>query len=138
VLNDAGRVADKCWYDIPVHFPHVELDEWVIMANHVHGILFIVDTTVGAKIFSPLPPTGHPVGTSKTIGSIIRGFKIGVTKWMRPNNIIHAVWHRNYYDHIIRCENELNRIREYINNNPLQWDMDELNPFNKDQKDKIG
>ena len=51
VLNDAGRVADKCWCDIPVHFPRVELDEWVIMPNHVHGILFIVDITVGAKNF---------------------------------------------------------------------------------------
>ena len=56
VLNDAGRVADNCWHDIPIHFPHVELDGWVIMPNHVHGILFIVDTTVGAKNFSPLPP----------------------------------------------------------------------------------
>jgi len=56
-LNDAGRVADKLWYDIPVRFPRVELDAWVIMPNHVHGILFILDTTVGAKIFSPLPPS---------------------------------------------------------------------------------
>jgi REP element-mobilizing transposase RayT len=125
VLNDAGRVADKCWCDIPVHFPRVELDEWVIMPNHVHGILFIVDITVGAKNFSPLPPTGRPLGTSKTIGSIIRGFKIGVTKWMRQNNVIHDVWQCNFYEHIIRGENALNRIREYIIYNPMRWEEDE-------------
>ena len=52
VLNDAGRMAEKCWCDIPVHFPHAGLDEWVIMPNHVHGILSIVDSPVGAKNFS--------------------------------------------------------------------------------------
>lgn len=50
VLNDGGRLADKCWHDIPVHFLHVELDEGVIMPNHVHEILFIVDTTVATVL----------------------------------------------------------------------------------------
>ena len=124
VLNEAGRVTDKCWYDIPVHFPHVELDEWVIMPNHVHGIWFIMGITVGAKNFSPLPTTGRPRGTSKTIGSIMRGFKIGVTKWMRQNNVIHNVWQRNYYEHIIRDETELSEMRKYIINNPINWQND--------------
>jgi Transposase and inactivated derivatives len=126
ILNDAGRVAEKCWNDIPIHFPHVELDEWVMMPNHIHGILSIV----GAKNFSPLqqPPTRKTRGTSKTIGSITRGFKIGVTKWMRQNNVIHHVWQRNYYEHIVRNENEFNRIREYIVNNPIQWEFDRENP----------
>jgi REP element-mobilizing transposase RayT len=128
MLNDAGRVAKQCWNDIPVHFPHVELDEWVIMPNHVHGILHIVYATVGAKNFSPLPITKRPRGTSKTLGSVIRGFKIGVTKWVRQNNVIHNVWQRNYYEHIIRNDDEMNRIREYIVNNPLQWESDRENP----------
>ena len=54
VLNDAGRMAEQCWHNIPLHFPHVELDAFVVMPNHVHGILFVVDAPVGAKIFSPL------------------------------------------------------------------------------------
>jgi len=103
----------------------VELDAWVIMPIHVHGII----TIVGAKNFSPLPPTGRPMGTSKTIGSIIRGFKIGVTKWMRQNNVIHDVWQRNYYEHIVRNKKELNQIREYIQHNPLQWHLDRENPL---------
>ena len=137
VLNDAGWAAVQCWNDIPRHFPQTWLDEYIVMPNHIHGIL-----CVGANNYSPLPSdvtnnysspqlTQRPRGTSKTIGSMIRGFKIGVTKWIRQNKNIdlHNVWQRNYYDHIIRDEVDLNRIREYIVNNPLKWDEDENNPL---------
>ncbi|GAB4324730.1 MAG: transposase [Candidatus Zixiibacteriota bacterium] len=129
-LNSAGRVVEQCWNDIPVHFPHVELDAWVIMPNHVHGILVIVDP-VGANNYSPLrtDATSRPRGTSKTIGSVIRGFKIGVTKWMRQHTTIYDVWQRNYYERIIRNDESLNRIREYIANNTLQWELDRENPI---------
>ena len=152
-LNDIGRVAERCWIDIPSHFPHVELDVFVIMPTHVHGILWIVDAdTVGAKNFSPLPsspvssppssspvsplppssspssPTERPRGISKTIGSIVRGFKIGVTQWVRQNTDVHTVWQRNYYEHIIRNEYDLNTIRRYILENPLRWHLDYENP----------
>jgi REP element-mobilizing transposase RayT len=59
---------------------------------------------------------------------VVRGFKIGVTTWMRTNTVIHGVWQRNYWEHIVRDESELNRIREYIVNNPGQWEMDRLYP----------
>ncbi len=152
VLNDAGQAADECWRNIPHHFPHAVLDEYVIMPNHIHGIIFLkntgavgaktmggnvgakytnVGTNVGAKNFSPLrgrthaPRAGiHPRGTSKTIGSIVRGFKIGVTKWMRQNTHVKTVWQRNYWEHIVRDENELNRIRQYIIDNPAKWELD--------------
>ena len=128
MLNDAGRMAEQCWQAIPDHFPHVELDAFVAMPNHVHGILFIVDTPVGAKNFSPLQSGQRPHGTSKSIGSIIRGFKIGVTKWMRAHTNVHVVWQRNYYEHVIRNDDELNRIREYIAKNRAQWELDRENP----------
>jgi len=134
-LNAAGDLAIQCWQDIPDHFAHAELDEWVIMPNHVHGIVSIVDVPpVGAKNFSPLQqPNFSPLpGTSKTIGSIVRGFKIGVTKWMRNNTPIHDVWQRNYWEHIIRNESELIRVREYIRNNPVRWELDKLNPGGDD------
>ena len=69
-LNEAGRIVEQCWLAIPVHFPNVDLDVFVVMPNHVHGIVLMSGRTVGAKNFSPLP------GTSRTIGSIIRGFKL--------------------------------------------------------------
>ncbi|WP_197910303.1 transposase [Desulfosarcina ovata] len=126
-LNDAGQKAHDCWHEIPEHFPHVSLDEFVVMPNHVHGILFMKEgVTVGAKNFSPLQPDHQPHGTSKTIGSVIRGFKIGVTKWMRENTPIHNVWQRNYWEHIIRSEPELSGLREYIRNNQVRWTLDRL------------
>lgn len=123
-LKNAGHVVCECWNAIPNYFPHVDLDAFVVMPNHVHGILVIVDSAVpvGAKNFSPL------CGTSKTVGSVVRGFKIGVTTWMRANTDIYIVWQRNYWEHIVRDELELNRIREYIAHNPVRWEMDRLHP----------
>jgi putative transposase len=125
-LNNAGTIVQQCWLDIPIHFPHTQLDEYIIMPNHIHGIICI-ENAVGAKNFSPLPiRQPRPRGTSKTIGSIVRGFKIGVTKWIRQYTSSNDVWQRNYWEHIIRDDAKLHSIREYINNNPAQWELDEL------------
>ena len=149
VLNNAGKIAQKCWLEIPEHFPNVDLDEFIVMPNHVHGIIEIKNVGiqivgtkfvggkffVGAKNISPLrppQPNNKPQfihenqfrSPSKTIGSIVRGFKIGVTKWFRQNTDINVVWQRNYWEHIIRNETELNRIRNYIINNPKNWGED--------------
>jgi putative transposase len=132
-LNDMGNVTLQCWKEIPKHFPNAVLDEFIVMPNHIHGI--VIFNAVGAKNISPIfrddnsdraknvSPLQH--GTSMTIGSVIRGFKIGVTKWARANGAFHDPWQRNYYEHIIRNEPELNKIREYIINNPLSWETDE-------------
>jgi len=138
-LNAAGETAVRCWHEIPAHFPHVRLDAFVVMPNHVHGILGIEDIgkTNRAKDFSPLPrrttiretnAKQQPLGTSKTLGSVVRGFKIGMTKWMRKNTSVSEVWQRNYWEHVIRDESEMNRIREYIVTNPSKWETDRLNP----------
>ena len=133
-LADAGHVAEQCWLAIPDHFPHVELDAFVIMPNHVHGIVVVSNTAtsdaaVGANNHSPNHSPNHlPLpfrSPSRTIGSIVRGFKIGVTKWFRQNTEIVDVWQRNYFEHIVRDENSLNRLRQYIFNNPANWDVDQ-------------
>lgn len=143
ILNDIGGVVRQCWVEIPEHFPQVELDDFVVMPNHVHGIISIVDIGtengypigmnfgdnreqygVGAKDFSPL--RGLPLGTSKTVGAMVRGFKVGVTKWVRGNTEIYKVWQRNYWEHIIRDEYSLSRIRQYIRHNPSKWEGDKL------------
>ena len=145
-LNEFGKMTQQCWLEIPHHFPHVKLDEFVIMPDHIHGIIILNDI-VGAKNFSPQPSNNfspqpsnnfspQPMPTpqqnitpfrspSKTIGSIIRGFKIGVTKGFRQNMDIYVVWQRNYYEHIIRNKVELNRMRQYIIDNPKKWKTDE-------------
>lgn len=139
VLNDAGRAVADCWLQIPDHFAHVELDEYVVMPNHIHGIVIIVgannysplqsnhDSPVQSNDYSPLPANAsHPTGTARTIGSMVRGFKIGVTQWYRQRSVPSKIWQRNYWDHIIRNESELIRIRRYILDNPIQWQQDAL------------
>jgi putative transposase len=127
ILIDAGKFVNKCWLEIPEHFPHVTLDKFIVMPNHIHGIIIIEDVNVGANNYSPLQRNQFR-SPFRTIGSIIRGLKIGVTKWFRANTNVNNVWQRNYYEHIIRNEKELNKIREYIINNPLKWHLDRENP----------
>ena len=86
-LTQGGRIADECWRNIRAHYLHVVLDEYVIMPNHVHGVIFIGNDDVGVQNFEPLPGNGQRENKfqqiiPKSIGSIVRGFKIGVTKWV--------------------------------------------------------
>lgn len=121
-LNNAGMIVRKCWIAIPEHFPNVILHEYVIMPNHVHGIIQLV----GANKHSPDTENKHSPARSpsKTVGSVVRGFKIEVTKWMRQHTDIAHVWHRNYYEHIIRSEKAYRNISTYIANNPANWEKD--------------
>ncbi|MFW9940359.1 MAG: transposase [Candidatus Thorarchaeota archaeon] len=114
ILNAFGNIVKTRWNMIPEHFPHVDLDEYIIMPNHIHGIMVINNRNVGAKNFSPLQ---NHISTkfespSKTIGSIVRGFKIGVTKWFRKNTDIYTIWQRNYWEHL-PCEILLLKIKSY-------------------------
>lgn len=131
-LNELGKIAKKCWMKIPEHYPFVILDEFVIMPNHVHGIIVInkpeIDGPVetqdlaSLQIRKNLPIRRNKFGPqSQNLGAIVRGFKIGVTKFARKNNIPFC-WHPRYYDRVLRIENdELFFRREYIKNNPSQW-----------------
>ena len=143
-LNVVGQVAATCWLGIPAHFPHVRLDTYTIMPNHVHGIIWLGANPmavspsappVGAKNLSPLLPRASVVRSpSKTVGSIVRGFKIGVTKWVRANTDVWEVWQRNYYEHVIRNDAALNRLRQYIMDNPARWAEDPENPKRQSYK----
>lgn len=134
ILNEFGNIASNCWQAIPEHFPKIKLDEFVIMPNHVHGILIVTNNSAddincrGKALPCPYykGEFGKPV--SGSISTIIGSFKSAVTKQI---NIIRnskgtSVWQRNYYDHIIRNEESLNKIRKYIINNPLSWENDQL------------
>ncbi len=141
-------MAYQYWQEIPNHFPFVRLDEFVIMPNHIHGIIiiyksedeinkqnidnitigdakFVVETQNLASLQMPSSPCAKFGPQSKKITSIIRGFKIGVTKYTVKNNISFK-WQPRFYDHIIRDERDLNRIRKYIKNNPGKWKDDDL------------
>ena len=131
-LNELGQVTETCWIEIPNHFPNTNLDEFVIMPNHVHGIIVLRDT-VGERHAvhlrygdqsKKIEQFGKPVPSS--IPTIIRSFKSAVTRHI---NILRQspgtpVWQRDYYEHIIRNETALNQIRQYIIHNPFRWKTD--------------
>jgi REP element-mobilizing transposase RayT len=133
VLNVAGAIAERCWLQIPVHFPHVETDEYVIMPNHVHGIIIVSDggTRRGKACLAPtraIERFGKPIAGS--IPTIIGSYKSAVTRAINEINSMSGVsiWQRNYYEHVIRNDNDLYEIRKYIRDNPAKWESDEYNP----------
>ena len=130
-LSDEGIITRQCWQVIPEHFSNVSLYEFVVMPNHLHGI--VIMEPVGARHAVPLHNTTEHFGAplAGTIPTIIRSFKSAVTKEIRnlQKTPVFKVWQRNYYEHVIRVETELDRIREYITNNPAQWEIDRENPL---------
>ena len=127
-LNDAGQAAQAEWVRLPECFQSIELDEFVIMPNHLHGIIL-----VGAGLAPPGGKSAASRGAASsapTLGHILRAFKsisaIAVNRLLGRSG--RSLWQRNYYEHIVRSENELARIREYIANNPAQWALDRENP----------
>jgi len=130
VLNDAGRIVNSEWLKTGKIRIGIELDDWVVMPNHFHGIL--VFTECGETGTARRAPTdrlfGKPVPGS--LPTVVRSFKSAVTK--RINQIRQKpgmpVWQRNYWDRVIRDASELDRLREYIQVNPAQWETDQLYP----------
>lgn len=144
VLNDAGRMVEFVWGELPVRFDHIELDEFVVMPNHIHCIFVLCrrgEPCVRPDSSGPHNSQSgehkvHPYGTlPDTVGRIVQAFK-SVTTHEYINGVKQhgwppftgKLWQRNYYERIIRNENELNRIREYMINNPKQWEFDLENP----------
>ena len=148
-INDYGSIVQKWWDEIPIHFPNVELGMFVIMPNHIHGIIFITAERRG-EVLSPrdnpnnnnldknvdgtsnqggkTPPLHNP-----TLGQIVAYFKYQSTKEMNrieTENAITKFWQRNYYEHIIRDEKDLQNKTDYIEANPMLWDEDDNNPRN--------
>jgi len=129
-MNEIGEITRLCWFEIIKHFPRVELDEFIVMPNHIHGIMKIYNdfsNTVGAQNFVPLHQKHrfqHVL--PRSLASIVRGYKIGVTKMAKQINSNYPIWQRGYYERVIRDEKELNAIRQYIIDNPLNWRKDDL------------
>jgi REP element-mobilizing transposase RayT len=130
ILNEKGRIVDKCWKGIPVHFLNTELDNFVIMPNHIHGILILNDS-VGTRHAVSLPERFRkPVPGS--LSTIVRSFKSAVTKQINEMRLAGdaPLWQPRYYDRIIRSEKELQNIRDYIDNNVLAWAFETAHPEN--------
>ena len=180
VLNDAGRIASDCLCAVEQHFRTVELDAFVVMPNHVHAIIVIIDargslecapvvrvgaqhaappqpatsrptvtpgslapvvrskSVAGAPVVRvgaqhaapPQPASSPPTVTPGSLAAVVRSYKSAVTRQVRQQSGSSGiqVWQRNYYEHIVRNEDSLNRIRQYIADNPARWEFDRENP----------
>jgi REP element-mobilizing transposase RayT len=134
-LNHVGRTIERCWLAIPDHFPGVELDEFVLMPNHLHGIVVLPGSAATrrqptATGLAP-PRTSRPI--PRSISTVVGSFKSAAAREInRLNGAPSApVWQRSYYEHVIRDESSLNQIRQYIADNPRLWAEDAENPFVK-------
>jgi putative transposase len=127
-LSDKGRIVREEWLKTAALRLYVKLDQFVVMPNHFHAILWIEKNNRGT---ARCAPTISRFGKlpSESLSSIIRGFKAAVTKHINIlcNPAGSPLWQRNYYEHVIRDDEALNRIREYIMNNPLNWEFDREN-----------
>ena len=124
-LSSNGEIAKRCWEDIPKHCTGVELDEYVIMPNHMHGIIIIKENDHSRDVQLNVPTRLSP--KKGTLSIIIRTYKAAVTTkcWRLGHNEFR--WQSRFYEHIIRDDRELEKIRDYIINNPVQWQFDEEN-----------
>lgn len=158
-LNEVGKIVQEELLKTSVIRKEVELDEWIIMPNHLHFLIWFQSSNlVGAHSMRPDPDSQshchvnesdrqcadatdginiHHAGASfaplrrraRSVGSMVAGFKSAVTRELRSRlNIDGSAWQRNYYERVIRSEEELNRIRQYIRDNPLKWDSDPERP----------
>ena len=129
MLNAYGRIVMREWSKTDKIRTDVQMDNFVVMPNHIHGIIVVCR---GVSQYAPTESTPSRFKSpSQTIGAIVRGFKSAVAKQINllRNTPGLPVWQRNYYEHIIRDEKELSRLRGYIINNPLQWQLDRENPL---------
>ena len=129
--SEIGKIAQRFWREIPDHFPFVILDAFVVMPNHVHGIIIInkindgrnVETQNYASLQSQ--PKNKFGPQSQNLASIIRGYKTGAKKYATMN-FIDFSWQPRFNDHIIRNNHSFDKIRNYINTNIKNWKTDEF------------
>jgi putative transposase len=127
-LNDFGKIVSDQWANTAEIHKNIELDGWVVMPNHFHGIVIFADN-VGAIHESPLQMTIKQ-RRNMALPKLIGRFKMLTAKNINqlrrtPGS---PIWQRNYYKYIVRDEAALNRIRQYINENPARWGEDAENP----------
>ena len=145
-LTLMGEFACKCWTDIPNHFPHFYLDEFIVMPNHVHGIVMIEKPYIDNNSLPPIVEPRHALTLRKTdinelaensrhpryqnqgkntISSMVGSFKSAVTKYCNENKLRFG-WQTRFHDHVIRDSNEFYSIRNYIIKNPGNWNTDKF------------
>ena len=150
ILNEYGKIVEQCWNNLSNHYDNIELDAYVIMPNHFHGIILItdnVDNVDNVRAIRELPIHELPIHElprqqqkqrqqqrrKMLLPKIVGRFKMNSAKQINQmrNTPGISVWQRNYYEHIIRNDKSLENIRNYIINNPAKWQDDDYNLTNR-------
>lgn len=123
--SPVGKIVNSRWQDLPAHMPGLRLDLWVVMPNHVHGI--VVLPGFNPEHASDDSPHGPCPGS---LGAVIGGFKSTVSREVAANNLsmVRPLWQRNYFERIIRNDREFAAIQRHIVENPRRWDNDPEHP----------
>jgi REP element-mobilizing transposase RayT len=133
LVHEFGSIVSKQWDAIPERFPCIELDAFTVMPNHIHGIIFVGAPLAGARFYAGAREDMRATArVAPTVGEIIGAYKslsmYYCLKWVKqnePQRYLGKLWQRNYYEHIIRDDDDLNRTREYILCNPANWQDDD-------------
>jgi REP element-mobilizing transposase RayT len=134
-LSEIGSIASQYWMEIPKHFYHVKLDEFIIMPNHLHGIIILDYSLVGPHHGMALPmhhdvTCHHKNEFSKplknSVSIIVNQFKSSLKRWCNKNGYVDFEWQSRFYDHIINDQTSMENVRAYIKNNPTNWSGDDL------------
>jgi REP element-mobilizing transposase RayT len=152
-LNRLGHIVERTWAELPEHYLHVELDLFVVMPNHVHGVILLVDDEPPRAMTGAVHAAGPGLSAEAVLGvqggvgaglkpaptrprrhavpEIVRAFKTFSSRKINQCRFTVGarVWQRGYYERVIRRETELSRIRDYIQDNPHGWNTDVENPF---------
>ena len=131
VPSTSGEIVLSTWDSLSERYPAVSADAFVVMPNHIHGVIIIStpdDTNVGVQFIAPDPKNQGVINHAPTLGECVRVFKAVSTRFIHQAGLNAFGWQRNYYEHIVRDDAELGRIRKYILENPFRWALDEENP----------
>ena len=130
-LNDAGKMIAAQWRTLPTKFPNTQLDEFIVMPNHIHGIIIFVGASLvgahsnasnsGDKNDIPTKKLGDVIGAYKSLTTVAFVQGVKTLKWPPFSE---KLWQRNYYEHIIRNDKDLLSIQQYITDNPARWNED--------------
>ena len=127
-LSTIGKIAEDQWREIPSHYTDVDLDELIVMPNHLHAIIHLLGPEWEPKIAMDRKKTlQESWPKTGSISNIVRCYKTGITRWCKENSLSFG-WQLGFHDRIVRGPNSLTAVREYIRDNPLNWNQDEHNP----------
>jgi len=130
ILSESGKIVEEEWNKISKIRSGVDLDYYIIMPNHSHGIIIINQSSEIKTVETHRDASLQNNVCINSLSNIIRGFKGASTKRIHKAGYLEFKWQSRFYDHIIRTENELTRIREYISLNPLKWEIEKNKPEN--------